>query len=124
VKKESEEQIMPSNPSEKIVLYTARWCAQAVHVEEFLDKHGIVVEKFDIDSNSDVREKLIEINHGYASVPTLLFPDGTKLTEPTIAQLRKKLKMTPSAGLLGRMRSIFDRGTMTDSEPPRSRDMK
>ena len=33
----------------------------------------------------------MEINHGNASVPTLVFPDGSTLTEPSDQALRQKL---------------------------------
>jgi mycoredoxin len=62
-----------------------------------------------IDGNPEARQKLIEINGGYASVPTLVFPDGSKLTEPSFGQLREKFDLDPPAGLADRIRSLIGR---------------
>jgi mycoredoxin len=56
-----------------------------------------VVELINIDRNQQARQELMAINGGYASVPTLIFSDGTQLTEPSFGQLRSKLEIeTPS----------------------------
>ena len=75
----------------KITLYTSNFCGQASRVERFLAKHQIDVDIINIDEEPGAREKLIELNNGFASVPTLLFPDGSQLTEPSLNMLRQKL---------------------------------
>jgi hypothetical protein len=40
----------------------------------------------------EARERVKTINHGYESVPTLIFPDGSTLTEPSAGELRRKLQ--------------------------------
>ena len=83
-------------------------------VERFLTRNDIVVDKVNVDGDSEAREELIRLNGGYASVPTLLFPDGTKLTEPSFSEIRKKLDMEPSPGLVDRIRSVFGQGESDD----------
>ena len=95
--------------NELITLYTSNWCAHSMSVEGFLDKNDITVAKINIDGDQEARERLIEINNGYASVPTLIFPDGSKLTEPSFGQLREKLNMEPSPGVVDRIRSLIGR---------------
>lgn len=90
-----------------ITLYTSNWCAHAMSVEGFLEKYNISVNTINIDGNREARERLIEINGGYASVPTLIFPDGSKLTEPSFGQLREKLSIKPPAGIIDRIRGGF-----------------
>ena len=51
----------------------------------FLDKNEIDVDKISIDGNMVARAELMALNGGYASVPTLIFPDGAQLTEPSFA---------------------------------------
>ncbi len=97
-------------PEDKITLYTSHWCGHAVRVEKFLTRHEIVVERISIDGNSTARQKLIEINSGYASVPTLIFPDGSVLTEPTFSDLREKLALDPEPGMTERLRGFLKRG--------------
>ncbi len=45
----------------------------------------------DIRRDAQARDRVREINNGYESVPTLVFPDGSTLTEPPAGQLRRKL---------------------------------
>jgi mycoredoxin len=78
-------------------------------VEGFLEKNDVTVNMINIDGNQEAREQLIEINSGYASVPTLIFPDGSKLTEPSFGQLREKLELEPPPGVVDRIRSLIGR---------------
>ena len=92
--------------SEPIILYTSRYCMHSRSVERFLEKYEIPVKVISIDGDQEARQTLIELNSGYASVPTLVFPDGTKLTEPSTAQLGARLGVeVPS--ISDRLKSIF-----------------
>ena len=92
-----------------ITLYTSNWCAHAMSVEGFLEKHDISVNTVNIDKNREARDMLIEINGGYASVPTLVFPDGSKLTEPSFGQLRAKLAIEPPPTIVDQIRGWIGR---------------
>jgi mycoredoxin len=97
-----------SDPStEKITLYVSSWCAHSRSVERFLDRNDIAVQKIKIDGDEAARAELIEINAGVASVPTLVFADGSKMTEPSLSQLRRRLGLEAAPGLMGRIRGIL-----------------
>jgi mycoredoxin len=82
-----------------IALYTSRFCGHSLAVERFMKKHQIPFDQINIDDNAAARDRVKAINNGYASVPTLIFPDGSTLTEPSFRQLRAKLGMdSPSLG--------------------------
>ena len=98
---------MSDSSTEKITLYVSNWCVHSRTVEGFLDRNNVAVDKIKIDGDQQARSDLIEINDGYASVPTLIFPDGSKLTEPSLSQLRAKLGLEASDGLVGRIRGIL-----------------
>jgi len=98
-----------SDTAEKITLYTSRWCGHSRSVEGFLKRNKFDVNNINIDGDDEARQRLIELNSGYASVPTLLFPDGSKLTEPTLFQIREKLGMDQPPGLADRVRSLLGR---------------
>lgn len=87
--------------NESIILYTSRFCGHSLSVEHLLRQYDIPAEIVNVDGNAEARARLIELNGGYASVPTLLFPDGTKLTEPSLRRLREKLGIEEA--------SLFDR---------------
>lgn len=98
---------MESEPIDKIILYKTDWCGQSVLVQDYLIDNGFPVELIDIDHDRAARDELIRLNKGFASVPTLLFADGTKLTEPSIADVQKKLQLKPAKSLIYRIRDIF-----------------
>ena len=68
--------------TEKIVLYGSLTCAMAPPVRNILDRAGAAYDYIDITVDRAARQRVIEINRGYASVPTLVFADGSTLTEP------------------------------------------
>ncbi len=88
-----------------LVVYTSSYCMHSRSVVRFLNKHEIPAEIISIDGNSEAREKLMSLNRGYASVPTLIFPDGTQLTEPSSGELRSKLNIEQPT-LAERLKSI------------------
>lgn len=92
--------------NEEIILYTSSYCGHSRSVERFLAQHEIPVQAINIDGNQEARARLTEINEGYASVPTLIFPDGSKLTEPPLSRLRQKLGIE-SESLSDRVRNLF-----------------
>jgi mycoredoxin len=46
----------------------------------------------DITRDPAAAARVRAINSGNESVPTLVFPDGSSLTEPTVGQLKSKLE--------------------------------
>ena len=98
---------MYDSTPDRIVLYTANWCAHARSVEGFLKRNGITHDLVNVDRDDEARQKLIVINDGFASVPTLVFPDGTILTEPSFREIREKLGLEQPAGIAGRIRALL-----------------
>jgi mycoredoxin len=46
----------------------------------------------DVEADKTASDKVIEINNGMRSIPVIMFPDGTHLTEPSDAALKEKLE--------------------------------
>jgi len=60
----------------------------------------------DITRDPTAAARVRAINSGNESVPTLVFPDGSSLTEPTVGQLKNKLeslgyRVGPLAWIIG-----------------------
>ena len=104
---------IPSQES-KIIVYGHRWCGMVRPVLEALDRAGAPYEYVNIHEDAAGRERVREINHGNESVPTLVFPDGSTLTEPTLAALNVRLRAmgfeTPPPGWLQVIKRLFGRG--------------
>lgn len=98
---------MNDRETERITLYTSHWCPHSISVEAFLNRKGVPVNKIAIDGNDEARRVLIELNGGFASVPTLIFPDGRKLTEPSFDELGQQLNLESRPGLTEKIRGFF-----------------
>lgn len=68
---------------QKIIFYGHNFCPQVHTVRAALDQIGLGYDYIDIRKDDAGRERVREINAGYESVPTLVFSDGSTLTEPS-----------------------------------------
>lgn len=75
-----------------IKLYAHRRCKMVRTTQRCLDLHGVEYEYIDVDKNKDAQAFVMEHAGGFLSVPTLLFPDGKVMIEPTFGELNRKLK--------------------------------
>lgn len=75
-----------------IMLYGTPTCPMIPPVRGMLQRAGADFQYVDISRDGAARARVREINHGNESVPTLVFPDGTTLTEPSTAQLQVRLE--------------------------------
>ena len=82
---------MDTADRDEIVVYSTTWCADCRRAKRVLDRHGARYRWIDVDEDEEAAAKVIRINHGLRVVPTILFPDGTILTEPSDEELEAKL---------------------------------
>ncbi len=75
----------------KIIMYGTTWCYDTRRARTIFDQNNIPYEWIDIDQDPEARKRVEEINHGFRSVPTILFPDGSILVEPSNQALKHKL---------------------------------
>jgi mycoredoxin len=78
--------------AKKLVLYGHRFCPQVRSVKSTLDRGAVPYDYVDIHKNEAGRLRVMEINAGNQSVPTLVFEDGSTLTEPSPKALIHHLK--------------------------------
>jgi glutaredoxin len=74
-----------------IKIFGARWCGDCVRVLHFLEAHQISYQWIDIDNDFQAEQFVIQTNHGFRSVPTIVFKDGSILVEPSIIELENKI---------------------------------
>lgn len=77
----------------RIKVYGTRWCPDCIRTRRMLRKYGIAFEEVNIDSSPAAAELVMTLNQGFRSVPTLVFPDGSTLTEPKGPELLDKLRV-------------------------------
>ncbi len=76
---------------DEIVMYETTWCPDCNRAKYFLKSRGITYKWIDIGQDPQAAIEVERINKGYKSVPTIVFPDGSILVEPSNAKLEKKL---------------------------------
>ena len=86
-----------SDEHNEIVVYGTAWCGQSRRTKQFLIQHQIGYKWIDIDLDRSARDYVEQVNHGYRSVPTLVFPDGSILVEPSERELLQKFGISQQA---------------------------
>jgi mycoredoxin len=77
--------------SGQITLYSTPWCGYCHRLKGQLTREGIAFDEVDIERQPDAAAVVMQVNNGNATVPTLLFPDGSTMTNPSVAQVKSKL---------------------------------
>jgi mycoredoxin len=75
----------------QFTLYSTPWCGYCHRLKGQLQREGIVFDEVDIERDPDAAITVMNINDGNQTVPTLVFSDGTALTNPSVAQVKAKL---------------------------------
>jgi thioredoxin reductase (NADPH) len=86
-----------------LIVYSTTWCPDCKRAKRFLSEHRIAYRNVDIEHNAEAADFVQEINNGMRIVPTIIFPDGTILTEPSDAELAEKLGLQTRA-----KRDVYD----------------
>jgi mycoredoxin len=72
-------------------MYTTSWCGYCVRLKDGLAREGIPYTEVNIETDPAAAETVMAVNGGNRTVPTLVFADGTALTNPTLAQVKAQL---------------------------------
>jgi mycoredoxin len=68
-------------------MYTTVWCGYCRRLKSQLAREGIEVTEVDIERDPAGADYVMSVNGGYQTVPTVVFADGTVLTNPSAAQV-------------------------------------
>jgi mycoredoxin len=74
-----------------VTMYTTVWCGYCRRLKTALDREGIEYREIDIEVDEAAVEVVAALNRGNHTVPTLVFADGSALTNPTVEQVKSKL---------------------------------
>jgi mycoredoxin len=72
-------------------MYSTPWCGYCYRLKAQLDREGIQYVEVDITDDPSAADVVEAANGGNQTVPTLVFPDGTALTNPSVAQVKAQL---------------------------------
>ncbi len=72
-------------------MYTTSWCGYCRRLKGQLDREGITYDIVDIEQRPEAAGIVESANNGNQTVPTLVYSDGTAMTNPSLAQVKEKL---------------------------------
>jgi len=74
-----------------LTLYTTNWCGFCTRLKSNLRDEGIAYAEVDIELVDGAADVVMSVNAGNRTVPTAMFPNGTALTNPSIAEVKAQL---------------------------------
>lgn len=75
-----------------LTMYTTSWCGYCVRLKGQLKRAGIGFDEVNIEQVSGAAEIVERVNDGNQTVPTLVFADGSALTNPSVVQVSRRLE--------------------------------
>ncbi len=76
---------------EQMTIYSTPWCGYCHRLMKQLDREGVAYATVDIEQDPASADFVMAVNGGNQTVPTVVFPDGSALTNPSIDQVKAKL---------------------------------
>ncbi|MDT8304373.1 MAG: FAD-dependent oxidoreductase [Anaerolineae bacterium] len=80
-----------------IVVYSTTWCPDCKRAKKFFGEQRIPYVNVDIEQDAAAMARVEQLNDGRRIIPTIVFPDGSVLVEPSNAELAAKLGLRTTA---------------------------
>jgi mycoredoxin len=74
-----------------ITIYSTTWCGYCRRLKSQLEREGIDFLEVDIEQQPEAAEFVESVNGGNQTVPTVVFPDGSAATNPSLAEVVARL---------------------------------
>ena len=83
----------PMTRQETIKMYATKWCGDCRMAKRWFDSHGVPYEYINIEEDDRAAEYVVRLNKCMQRVPTIVFPDGSVLVEPSSRELTQKFAL-------------------------------
>jgi mycoredoxin len=77
--------------SDVLTIYSTQWCGYCRRLKRQLEAERIDFAEVDIEVTEGAADYVMSVNGGNQTVPTVVLPDGTVLTNPTLAHIVDRL---------------------------------
>jgi mycoredoxin len=74
-----------------VTMYSTTWCGYCRRLKTAMDREGIAYTEVNIEQVPDAADYVMSVNGGNQTVPTLVFPDGSAATNPSLAEVKSRL---------------------------------
>jgi thioredoxin reductase (NADPH) len=88
---------MQEQEKHSLIVYSTVWCPDCKRAKRFLGEQRIPYVNIDIEHDPEAMAYVEEVNDGKRIIPTIVFPDGSVLVEPSNAELAQKLGLSTRA---------------------------
>jgi mycoredoxin len=78
--------------AQPLTMYTTTWCAFCKRLKSQLARDGIEMSEVNIEEDPGAADYVMSVNGGNQTVPTVVFPDGSAMTNPSAAQVKQRLQ--------------------------------
>lgn len=78
----------------ELTVYTTSWCGFCARLKAQLQRAGIAYDEIDIERDPDAAERVMAVNGGNQTVPTVFFADGSALTNPSVDEVKARLALS------------------------------
>ena len=75
----------------KLTMYSTQWCGYCQRLKAQLNRENIEFEEIDIEQDENAANLVEKVNGGNRTVPTVVYEDGTAVTNPSLIQVKEKL---------------------------------
>ncbi|GAA5027146.1 mycoredoxin [Terrabacter aeriphilus] len=87
---------MPATPDVtpaegSVTMFTTSWCGYCARLKGQLTREGVPFTEIDIEGSPEHVDFVEQVNGGNRTVPTVVFPDGSAATNPSLAEVRARL---------------------------------
>lgn len=72
-------------------VYSTTWCGYCHRLKSQLTRAGIAFDEVDIERQPEAAAIVERVNGGNQTVPTLVFADGSALTNPSVREVEARL---------------------------------
>ncbi|MBB5850050.1 glutaredoxin family protein [Amycolatopsis umgeniensis] len=74
-----------------LTVYGAGWCPDVKRSRALLDSKGVEYAYLDVEADAGAEETVRGLQNGERRIPTIVWPDGTHLVEPSDDELTAHL---------------------------------
>ncbi|MFZ7088135.1 mycoredoxin [Curtobacterium sp. RRHDQ10] len=74
-----------------VTMFTTGWCGYCKRLKTQMDRAGVTYTEVNIEEVPGTAELVAAVNGGNQTVPTLVFPDGSTATNPSLAEVQSRL---------------------------------
>jgi mycoredoxin len=74
-------------------MFSTSWCGYCSRLKGQLDAAGIGYDEVNIEQVPGTAELVASLNNGNQTVPTVIFPDGTAATNPSLHEVKQRLSV-------------------------------